>query len=44
MIGGVTMEINSPKGLEIDWIREILRLGMIVARQATATYIEIVVQ
>ena len=40
MIGGVTMEINSPNGQEIHWIREMLREGMVVGRQATATYIE----
>ena len=38
-------------GLKVDrimilnhWIREMLRQGMVVARQATATYIEVVVQ
>ena len=38
------MEINSPNWQEMHWIREILRQGMVVARQATATYIEVVVQ
>ncbi len=44
MIGGVTMEIDSPNWQEMHWIREMLRQGMVVARQATATYIEVVVQ
>ena len=44
MIGGVTMEINSPNCHEIHWIREMLRQGMVVARHATATYTEVVVQ
>ena len=44
MISGVTMIINSPNWPEIHWIRGILQQGMVVARQATATYIEIVVQ
>ena len=43
-IGGVTMEINSPNGQEIHWIREMLRQGMVVGRHSTATYIEVVVQ
>ena len=44
MISWVTMIINSPNWPEIPWIRGILRQGMVVARQATATYIEVVVQ
>ena len=42
LIGGVTMEINSPNWQEIHWISRILRQGMVVARQAAAT--EYVVQ
>ena len=38
------MEINSPHGQEIHWIREMLRQGMVAGRLATATYIEVVVQ
>ena len=44
MIGGVTVEINSPNGQEIHWIREMFRQGMVVGRHATATYIEVAVQ
>ena len=44
MIGGVTIEINSPNGQEIHWIREMLRQDMVVGQHATATYIEVVVQ
>ena len=44
MIGGVTMEIKSPNWQEMHWIREMLRQGMVFARQTTATYIEVVVQ
>ena len=44
MIGGVTMEKDSPNWQEMHWIREMLRQGMVVGRQATATYIEVVVQ
>ena len=32
------MIINSPNLPEIHWIRGILQQGMVVARQATATY------
>ena len=44
VIDSVTIEINSPNWQEIHWIREMLRQGMVVARQTTATYIEVVVQ
>ena len=44
MIGGVTMEINLQNWQEMHWIREMLRQGMVVARQAIATYIEVVVK
>ena len=38
MIGGVTMEIKSPNGQEIHWIREMLRQGMVVGRPATGQF------
>ena len=44
MIGGITMEINSPNWQEMHWIREMLRQGMVVARQTTATYIEVAIK
>ena len=44
VIDGVTIEINSPNWQEMHWIREMLRQDMVVERQTTATYIEVVVQ
>ena len=38
MIDGVTMEIKSPNWQEMHWIREMLRQGMVFARQTTATW------
>ena len=38
------MEINSPNCQEMNWIREMLRQCMAVARQTTDTYIEVVFQ
>ena len=41
MIKGVTMEINSPIGQEIHWIREMMRQGTVVGRHATAVVVQL---
>ena len=38
------MEINSLNCQEIQWTREMLRQGTVIAQQTTATYIEVVIR